>query len=152
MVPQLSGGCLCRAVRYVLTQGVHFNPYACHCTDCQRRTGSAFGIQLMARLDDFEVTGDLAKAQHVLPSGAVAQIFAYPRCFFRIYATNDRRPGLINLRAGTLDTSKDMTPSFHVWVRSKQPWIVIPPETPAFDMGPPTLEDLQRLIAPTPQT
>ena len=45
-----------------------------------------------------------------------------------------------------------MTPRFHVWVRSKQPWIVIPPEMPAFDMGPPTLEDLQRLLAPTPQT
>ena len=49
MVPQLSGGCLCQAVRYVLTQRVRLNPYACHCTDCQRRTGSAFGIQLMAR-------------------------------------------------------------------------------------------------------
>ena len=152
MVPQLSGGCLCRAVRYVLTQRVRFNPYAYHCMDCQRRSGSAFAIQLMARLEDFEVTGELAKGQHVLPSGAVAQIFACPLCFSRIYATTDRRLGLITLRAGTLDTSKDMTPRFHVWVRSKQPWIVIPPEMPAFDMGPPTLEDLQRLLAPTPQT
>jgi len=152
MVPQLSGGCVCQAVRYVLTQRVRFNPYACHCTDCQRRTGSAFAIQLTARLEDFEVTGDLAKGQHVLPSGAVAQIFACARCFSRIHATNDRRPGLINLRAGTLDTSKDMTPRFHVWVRSKQPWIVIPHETPVFDMVPPTREDLQRLLAPTPQT
>jgi uncharacterized protein with PQ loop repeat len=53
---------------------------------------------------------------------------------------------------GTLDTSKDMTPHFHVWVRSKQPWIIIPPGTPTFDMGTPTLQDWQRLVAPTPQT
>jgi hypothetical protein len=152
MVPQLSGGCLCQAVRYVLTQRMRFNPYACHCTDCQRRTGSAFGIQLMARLEDFEVAGNLAKGQHVMPSGAVSEICACPRCFCRIYATNDRRPGLINLRVGTLDTSKDMTPHFHVWVRSKQPWIIIPPGTPTFDMGTPTLQDWQRLVAPTPQT
>ena len=53
--------------------------------------------------------------------------------FSRVYTTNDRRPGSINLRAGTLDISKDMTPHFHIWVRSKQPWITIPTGTPAFD-------------------
>src|SRR5215831_3129746 len=76
MVPKLSGGCLCGVVRYVLTQRVRFNPYACHCTDCQRRTGGAFGVQLTARREDVEFTGDLAQGKHVQPSGAVAQIFA----------------------------------------------------------------------------
>src|SRR5262245_64804408 len=61
MVPRLSGGCLCEAVRYVLTQRVRFNPYACHCTDCQRRTGSAFGVQLTALVEDVEFTGDMSE-------------------------------------------------------------------------------------------
>ena len=152
MVPRLSGGCLCGAVRYILTQRVRFNPYACHCTDCQRRTGSAFGIQLTARTEDVEFTGEMSEGRHVQPSGAVAQIYACPRCFSRLFTTNDRRPGLLNLRAGTLDTSKDLTPRFHVWVRSKQPWIVLPPGVPAFERNPATLEDWQKLLTPTPQT
>jgi len=152
MVPRLSGGCLCGAVRYILTQHVRFNPYACHCTDCQRRTGSAFGIQLTARTEDVEFTGEMSEGRHVQPSGAVAQIYACPRCFSRLFTTNDRRPGLLNLRAGTLDTSKDLTPRFHVWVRSKQPWIVLPPGVPAFERNPATLEDWQKLLTPTPQT
>jgi len=59
---------------------------------------------------------------------------------------------LINLRAGTLDISKGMTPHFHIWVRSKQPWITIPTGTPTFDANPATLDDWQRLLSATPQT
>src|SRR5262245_61307368 len=110
------------------------------------------GIQLTARTEDVEFTGEMSEGRHVQPSGAVAQIYACPRCFSRLFTTNDRRPGLLNLRAGTLDTSKDLTPRFHVWVRSKQPWIVLPPGVPAFERNPATLEDWQKLLAPTPQT
>src|SRR3546814_14775313 len=44
MKGELTGGCFCGAVRYVLEEGFRFRPYACHCTDCQSRTGSAFKI------------------------------------------------------------------------------------------------------------
>lgn len=152
MVATLHGGCLCGCVRYVFTQRLRFNPYACHCTDCQRRTGSAFGVQLTARVEDVTFSGVMIEGHHVQPSGAVARINACPQCLSRVYTTNNRRPGLINLRAGTLDNSKDMVPAFHVYVRSKQPWIAIPPGTPCFDANPATLDDWRRLLDPTPQT
>src|SRR5437870_5253450 len=39
------GGCLCGLIRYRLTDEP-LTLYACHCTDCQRRTGSAFALSM----------------------------------------------------------------------------------------------------------
>ena len=47
MKGKLTGGCLCGAVRYTLHEGFRLNPYACHCTDCQSRTGSAFSEHML---------------------------------------------------------------------------------------------------------
>ena len=40
MKGELTGGCVCGAVRYTLKEGFRFLPYACHCSECQARTGS----------------------------------------------------------------------------------------------------------------
>ena len=40
------GGCLCGLIRYRLTDEP-LTLYACHCTDRQRETGSAFGLSMI---------------------------------------------------------------------------------------------------------
>jgi len=40
------GGCLCGAIRYRVADEP-LTLYACHCTDCQRRTGSAFALSMV---------------------------------------------------------------------------------------------------------
>ena len=122
----LIGGCLCGALRYSVRHTLRFQSYACHCTDCQTRSGSAFGIQRAVLASDLEVSGELIRGEHVQPSGAVAGIFACTKCLTRIYTDNDKRPGIVNLRAGTLDTSAELVPTAHLWVGSKLPWVVIP--------------------------
>jgi hypothetical protein len=52
----LGGGCMCGAVRYEITK-VPLRVYACHCTDCQRVTGSAFSLGVVVSADDFRATG-----------------------------------------------------------------------------------------------
>lgn len=132
----LTGGCLCGAVRYTVRQTMRFRPYACHCTDCQTRSGSAFGIQQSVLVGDLEVGGKLVRGEHVQPSGAVAGIFACAKCLTRIYTDNDKRPGIVNLRAGTLDNSTELIPAAHLWVTSKLPWLVIPRGTIVLDQQP----------------
>jgi len=136
MAEPLHGGCLCGAVRYTLGGSVRFNAYACHCTDCQTRSGSAFGIQLGGMIADLMVSGDLVEGHHMQPSGARATIVACAKCLTRIYTTNDQRLGFLNLRAGTLDNSRDLIPGFHLWVSTKQSWIVIPDDVPSLDTQP----------------
>jgi hypothetical protein len=146
MSDALTGRCLCGAVRYSVKPGFRFKPYACHCHDCQRRTGSSFGIQLGVMAADFSVDGDLVEGSHVQPSGAVAGIFACAKCLSRIYTTNNLRLGVINLRAGTLDNSPQLSPASHFWVSQKQPWIAIPDDIPVLEKQPTTPEEWMRYL------
>jgi hypothetical protein len=148
MTDSLTGGCLCGAVRYILKPGFRMKPYACHCTDCQKRTGSAFSSHMMVMEKDLEIIGELDEGFFVQPSGAKSTILGCAKCRSRIYAKNDERPDLASLRWGTLDNSKDMSPQAHFWVSSKQPWIVIPDGVPALDMQPDSPEGWLKILAP----
>lgn len=148
MKGELAGGCLCGAVRYTLREGFRFRPYACHCTDCQSRTGSAFSEHMLFVLADMAITGELDTGDYAQPSGARSRIFGCARCKARIYATNDQRDGLASLRCGTLDASASLVPAAHIWVRSKQPWIRLPESAVTMDQQPRTNEEWLQLVGP----
>ncbi len=123
---ELRGQCLCGNVRYVLRPGFRFNAYACHCTDCQTRTGSAFSEHMLFARNDSHIEGELDVGTHQQPSGAMSSISGCPICKTRIFAENASRPGFAFLRCGTLDDSASVVPAAHLWVGSKQSWIVLP--------------------------
>jgi hypothetical protein len=144
----LTGGCVCGAVRYSWTPTIKFKIYACHCTDCQKRSGASFTLQQLALEADFTVEGDMIEGGFTQPSGARARLFACPKCHSRIYGANDQRPGVLIIRAGTLDHNKDIVPDVHVWTRSKQPWIALPPEAKVMDTQPDTADGWTALVMP----
>ncbi|MEZ5682203.1 MAG: GFA family protein [Erythrobacter sp.] len=141
MKGELTGGCLCGAVRYTLREGIRLNPYACHCTDCQSRTGSAFSEHMLFMLADLEIEGELDTGEYDQPSGAHSRIFDCAKCKARIYAVNDSRDGMASLRCGTLESSASFTPAAHLWVKSKQPWIGLPADAKVMDEQPRSNED-----------
>ena len=51
-----TGGCQCGSVRYVLT-AEPIRVTACHCTECQRQSGSAFSMSMPVRKEGLSVTG-----------------------------------------------------------------------------------------------
>lgn len=148
MKGELTGGCLCGAVRYALRDGIRFRPYACHCTDCQSRTGSAFSEHLLFVLADLVLEGELDAGEYAQPSGARSRIVGCARCKARIYATNDQRQGMASLRCGTLDDSASLIPAAHIWVRSKQPWIGLPEGAVTMEEQPRSSEEWLQLVGP----
>ena len=136
MKGELTGGCLCGAVRYTLRPGFRLNPYACHCKQCQSRTGSAFSEHMQFALADLDLKGDLDVGTFTQPSGANSEIFGCKTCKSRIYSTNDQRPGMASLRCGTLDNSQNVVPAAHLWISSKQPWINLSEGTPVCEEQP----------------
>ena len=142
----LTGGCLCGAVRYTLKEGMRLAPYACHCTDCQKRTGTAFSEHMLFAEKDIDVEGALDAAEYTQPSGTKSTIYGCETCKARIYAVNDRRAGFASLRCGTLDNSSDVVPAAHVWVKSKQLWIVIPEDSKTMDFQPSSAEEWVALV------
>ena len=146
MVDVITGGCLCGQARYTVRRTMRFQPYACHCTDCQTRSGSAFGLQLVVATADLEVEGNTIEGRHERAKGTIAKIFACSDCLTRLYTANDRRPDTVNLRAGTLDDSASLIPGFPIWISSKQPWVMIPKDVPTFKTQPADPADWQMLL------
>lgn len=51
----LTGGCPCEAVRFEVT-AMPLLLYACHCTECQRWSGSAFSMSMPVAANSFGLT------------------------------------------------------------------------------------------------
>ena len=70
-LPQ-TGGCQCGALRYAITASPNL-AYTCHCTDCQRLTGSAFSTGLVVAAEAFSLTqGETRPFQRTTDSGRTA--------------------------------------------------------------------------------
>ncbi len=127
------GGCLCGAVRY----RVHGNPsrtVVCHCTFCQRSTGSAFAVWPTFAQQDVKTKGDLSAYEHRSDeSGRWIRLNFCPRCGTTVTSTFEKGPGEIAILGGTFDDTKWLTADRHVWTRSKQHWVPLPAGATAFE-------------------
>jgi hypothetical protein len=120
----LDGGCECGKVRYRLA-GEPIFVNCCHCRQCQKLTGSAFAVNAMVEAERIErISGELAEAEgQARCAGCGTLLWATHHMF------GDR---ILFLRVGTLDESERLPPNAHFFVRSKHPWVKIPPGAPAF--------------------
>ncbi|UPY37220.1 GFA family protein [Sediminicoccus sp. KRV36] len=139
-LPQ-TGRCQCGSLCYEIT-AVPRIVYACHCTDCQKQSGSAFGMGLVVAEAEFRLTcGDPGRFERRHDSGRRSEAWFCRDCGTRlgsgpINAPDDR--GMLRiLRAGTLDDTSWLRPAVHVWVRSAQPWVKLPDGVPRFETRPP---------------
>ena len=146
----LKGGCNCGAVRYMLREGFRLGPYACHCTLCQTRTGSAFAEHMMVTRTDIEPTSTQTVGETINPSGARVVLYGCAQCGARLWGENDQRPGLATIRCGTLDRSREVVPQAHIWVSSKQDWIVLPASIPTMETQPQSSQEWLGLFGEAP--
>lgn len=144
----MDGGCGCGQVRYTISAPQLPVVYACHCTDCQTQSGSAFALQMPVFEAMLTVTGELICGERTQPSGAIGTIFACSKCLVRLYSKNSTRPGMVTIRAGTLDASKDVVPKFHLWTRSRQSWVSIPEGVISMEEQPRAVAEWMQLLTP----
>ncbi len=128
-----TGACRCGATRYEIAVDALTAIYCCHCTDCQRWSGSAFSEQAVVPEGAISATGPIVDFTIRNESGALSRQRACGTCHNRLWNTNSARPGLAVIRAGTLDHNRTLEPRLHIWVRSKQPWVAIAPDVPCFE-------------------
>jgi hypothetical protein len=127
------GGCSCGAVRYRL-EGEPMFVHCCHCTNCQRQTGSAFVLNLLIETDRVELlAGEPVAIDVPRDDGSTQTIWRCPECQVAVYSRygND---GCRFVRAGTLDDTSWVVPDVHIYTRSKLPWVAIPEGQPAFEV------------------
>ena len=118
------GGCQCGAIRYRI-DGAPLGLAVCHCTECQRQSGSAFGMSLLVPAAALRLTaGTLNSFAVKCDSGRTKTCTFCPACGTRIY--HQTNAAAMSIKAGTLDDTSDLAPSAHYWTKRKQQWVVIP--------------------------
>ena len=136
MATKYTGGCQCGELRYEVV-GTPRKLVVCHCTDCQRQSGSAFGMTLLVNEADFRLTQGEVKTFVSTSAAGRAKLGAFcPRCGTRIYHKPEWRPGTVSVKPGTLDDTSGLKPDMHIWISSKQPWVTIPDRVETHDTNP----------------
>jgi hypothetical protein len=137
-----TGGCACGAVRYEIREQP-LTVYACHCTDCQVQSGSAFALSMVVRRAAIEVAAGETRAwRRRADSGRMMSCVFCPACGTRLWNEPDRAPEMAVLKPGTLDDARSLRPVGHIWTRSAQRWFEFPPGTVLYEAQPPDLSPL----------
>lgn len=119
----LKGGCQCGALRYEIS-APPLMLYCCHCTNCQKITGSAFVVS--ATLEEASLSfakGSPKKMTWISDSGNDRYGLFCADCGVRILHGQEPSSGAISMRSGTLDDTSWIKPSGHIWTRSAQSWV-----------------------------
>jgi len=138
MTNQRTGGCVCGSVRYSIS-GEPKRITICHCLWCQRRTGSAFGVEVVFDESQITITGDsLSSYRHISDESErwLEQHFC-EKCGSNIGLTLESVPGIRSMAAGSFDDKSwiesDKIPSKHVYTRSARTWSDIPVGAECFE-------------------
>lgn len=138
----LEGGCTCRRVRYRLT-GAPLIVHACHCTWCQRETGTAFALNAVYEAERVQhIAGEPELVDTPSASGKGQRIARCPHCKVAIWSNYPGTgPVLRFVRVGTLDEPRRYPPDVHIFTSTKLPWVVLPPDAVVF----PEFYDLEKV-------
>lgn len=114
-----AGGCQCGAVRW-RAAGAPVTYYACHCSECRRQSGSAFGLSLIVPAAGFAVAGRLAARARATPAGPMEGRFC-PVCGSRIVHA---RPGAetVSVKGGTMDDPFAWRLAGRIWAEGAPAW------------------------------
>lgn len=128
-----AGRCSCGAIRYRL-ETAPLVVHCCHCSWCQRETGSAFAINALIEADRVTlVEGSPIGVSLPSASGKGQTLFRCPDCGVTLWSHYAGAGDRVNfVRVGTLEDGSGIVPDIHIYTASKQDWVVIPDDVPAF--------------------
>jgi len=128
----LEGGCTCRAVRFRMMSKPLF-VHCCHCTWCQRETGTAFALNAMIESDRVVLlSGDVEAVHTPSNSGKGQKITRCAQCRIAVWSNYAGAGEAIRfVRVGTLDQAFRLAPDIHIFTSTKQPWVILPKDATA---------------------
>lgn len=141
MTEVLEGGCLCGAVRFRTSQQP-LRTLACHCTFCQKVTGSSFFAESMFPMDAVEFNDSRMSCYAHTSDGSHKKVFVHfcPVCGTTVSLTFERWPDIRAIARGCYDNPNDVDLSSHIWTRSAQSGTALPEGVDCFARARMTLD------------
>ena len=128
------GGCLCGAVRYELKSEPTMTA-VCHCTHCQRQSGGVFSTNLVVPENDYVQRGETKVYDDKGDSGQPVYRHFCANCGSPIISKVAVMPGLVMVKAGTLDDISGLKPAVEVYTDHAAGWITPIPGAQRFKQG-----------------
>jgi hypothetical protein len=131
----LTGACLCGEVRYVIDAPLVSASY-CHCTRCQRRTGTSGSAQARVAPGALRVVAGEDLVREYVPGEGWAKCFC-SACGSALWS---RHPtdGTMSVRLGTFDVDPGIRPQWHQFTAYAAAWEALPDDgLPRYPERPP---------------
>ena len=141
MTDALQGGCLCGALRYRL-DGAPANVIDagyCHCRLCQRSSGAPVLAWLTLAFDALRYTRG---APAVFRSSTHSQREFCAICGTQIAFRRISAPRTVDVTLASLDDPSTVSPQYHIWYRSRLPWLEIADPFPRHEDAGPDAHDV----------
>jgi hypothetical protein len=120
----LTGGCLCGGVRFEVTEPPVSAVY-CHCTRCQRRTGTAAAVSARLAPGSLRILSGEELVASYVPEGGFAKDFC-SACGGALWSRHPEDPNIVGVRLGAFDGDPGIRPSARQFVAYAAPWEAIP--------------------------
>ena len=122
--PVLTGACGCGAVRFELSEPLVGSAY-CHCTRCQRRTGTAYQASALAAPGSFRIVAGGDQVRTYAPGQGFEKSFC-ATCGSALFGVNPADRDHVVVRLGVIDGDPGIRPRAHQYVAYAAPWSTIP--------------------------
>lgn len=130
------GKCACGEIHYELTESPMF-VHCCHCTWCQRETGSAFAINALIEAVHIRLLKGCPETIYTPSSSGTGQdISRCPSCKTAVWShygvakKGAAKNAVCFLRVGTLNNPNRCPPDIHIFTSTKQKWVQLDNSVP----------------------
>ena len=125
-----SARCQCGALRLRL-EGEPLRVFICCCTECQGRTGSAYGVGAVFSADQVkDIQGPEKTYARSSDAGRWIRHHFCTECGATVYWEAEFRPGAITVAYGAIEGGESLSPAVAAWTDHKAPWVELPPDIP----------------------
>ena len=124
MATTRDAACHCGQLR-LTAEGDPIRISMCHCLACQRRTGSAFGIQARFPADRVEVAGRYSDYVRVSDAGEERTFHFCPDCGSTVFYRLPTAPDMIAVPVGAFADPTFPAPTVSVWEARQHPWLAL---------------------------
>lgn len=132
MSETVAGGCLCGKIRYSFPRDAAISAHHCHCTDCQKCTGSGKATIIFVAAAALDISEDFKTFTVTGSDGTRVTRGFCPDCGSPIISYVKELPDVKFIKAGSLDDSSWVTITSSYWDSSAQPWSPVDATLPSF--------------------
>jgi len=121
---KLEGGCLCGKVRYSGEAEPIFVG-VCHCTNCQKSSGTAFNAVVAVPKPTMTLTGTVSTYEGKGDTGSAVYKLFCPECGSPLAEEAAIMADVVMIPVGTLDDPSTAQPAMQIYCDSAQPWALL---------------------------